>query len=730
VEVHPHSGWLAGPHRTEQLDPKVMEVLLRLVESGGSVVTRRALMKDVWGGVVVTDFALSRCIYQLRKSLRSAAGTDESPIETLSKRGYRLIWPIKHAHPADQLAKLRKRPVWLAAGFLAAILVLAVSAWIDFGRPARVDGQNSLSHERSVRLAVLPLESLSTDPALKSFASGLGMEIVHELARVPGVSVLGRTSAFDGSQKGTSRLELGRQLGVEYVLSGSVQGVGNQRRVLLNLLAVPDGRLMWSQSYLLAKDVPFMPIRNVAAETARLFHFLVDPGAVPGSTDSLEAFEAYLEAKQAGGLAVKRTHLQRAVELDPEFAQAWNALASLEVMPVWNGEIPVEEAWSRAQPYIERALDIAPDLPDTLVTLGRFRREFNDVEGAIAMFRKALEVDPGHTFAAANLGLMLRLAGDFEGALEIHAAAVEADPLNALAITRLGTSYWFVERHEDGAVQYRRAAELAPDNEEIYDSWAGMLAMGMGQLDQALLRIEQKAVVEGRPTPRTLATKAFLADTLGLDTLAARAWDSALRQTTEKDSIESELAYRLLARGDDDAARALLYRATVERSNDAGTQWMLGLLDIESGQPDRFLQRVQAALPDFLDDLEDLRPLDVPAVLVAALARLENGQREAASSLLRAVLDALGQPLGREHLWAAAAHAMLGDTRLALAELERSPPGWVRVWAPLALRDPRFASLQGAPEFLALVKGHLEALEGQRKSYLAQARDVRVAAGR
>jgi len=730
VEVHPRSGELRGPHRAEQLDPKVMKVLLRLAEGDGRMVTRRALMKDVWGGVIVTDFALSRCIYQLRKALRSAAGTDEQPIETLPKRGYRLNWPITNVLPREDPAPRRERPVWLAAGFLSAFVVLAVSAWFGFGRPAPVDGPNPAAVERTVHLAVMPLENLSNDPALQSFARGLAMEILHEVARVPGVSVLGRTSAFDRSQEGTPSLELGRRLGAEYILGGSVQGVGSQRRVLLNLLAVPDGRLMWSQTYLLARDAPFVPIRNVAEETARLFDFLVDPGARLGSTDNLEAFEAYLDAYQAEGLEAKRARLQRAVELDSGFAQAWNALAALEVMPVWNGDVPVEEAWSRAQPHVERALEIAPDLPDAFVTLGRFRREFGDLEGAIDMFRKALEVDPGHAYAAANLGLVLRFAGDFEEALEIHAAAVAADPLDALAITRLATSYWFVERHEEAAAQYHRAAELLPGNEEIYDSWAGMLAMGMGRFDEALLKIEQKAAVEGQPTVRTLATKAFLADTLGLDTLAANTWEAALERATDRESIEMRLAYRLLARGEDSAARALLYRERIERSDDADTQWMLGLLDIESAHPERFLQRVEATFPGSDEALGDLRPLDVPAVLVTALARLENGQQEAASSLLRAAINALGRPLAREHLLAAAAHAMLGDTRAALAELSRSPPGWVRAWAPLALRDPRFASLRDAPEFHALVEGHLEAIEHQREASLTQLHEVRIAGGR
>ena len=93
----------------------------------------------------------------------------------------------------------------------------------------------------------------------------------------------------------------------------------------------------------------------------------------------------------------------RAVELDPAFSQAWNALAGMEVYPVWNGEKTVVEAWTIAAPFIAKALAINPDLPSVHITLGRFKREFGNLDGAIEPFEKALELDPGNERALEML---------------------------------------------------------------------------------------------------------------------------------------------------------------------------------------------------------------------------------------------------------------------------------------------------------------------------------------
>lgn len=694
-----------------------MAVLLRLAAADGHVVSRESLLADVWPNVIVSDTALSRCIYQLRKVLGEVSGADTSPVETLPKRGYRLAWPVDAGARNPGPVRERTRTAGMPWKTLAAVVlaVLVVSAVLRL--PER--WTEGFTTDAEVRLVVFPPDDLSPTRDQRPFATGLAREIAHDLASLPGLTVIGRNSSLGELPREASITGQAEQLDADYVLGGTIRTIGSSRRVLLDLRSLPGNEVLWSHTFLLDATASFDILRRVVWETARLLEFSLDPNHPHGSTDRLDAFQAYLAAGQTQDYAAKKNHLERAVRLDPEFARAWNRLAAIEVMPVWNGVTTVEEAWSRAEPNVRRALEIVPDMPDALVTLGRFRREFGDLDGAIALFEKALEQDPGHAYAAANLGLVLRFSGRFEEALEVHRLAAAMDPLDAAAVTRLGTSYWFVENHDEAERHYRRAAELAPEYEEIYDSWAGMLAMGRGRFDLALAKIEEKIRIEGHATPRSLATKASLADTLGLFDMADEYWHRTTLASSPQQGIDARQAWNLMARGDPLAAGELLRRGGLTQEPDPDAQLVLGLIDLSTGATVTFLERAR----DVFARLNETRLLssrdDIGGALVLALACQANGRHETAERLLQNVQDLLTDPLSREHFWLATVYAMRGNVEDALHELEASPPGWVRGWAPLAMQDARFAALRDAPSFRTLIAGHLDELDRQRNAYLA-----------
>ena len=136
VEVDPGIGTVTGPGGNVHLDPKVLDVLHCLVSADGEVVSRETLMSEVWGDVIVTDFALSRCIYQLRKNLMRAADSDESPIQTLSKRGYRLNWPVGDIVPEQsKVNKNRKQTIAFISAF-ALVFMITASFWAVRNQPA------------------------------------------------------------------------------------------------------------------------------------------------------------------------------------------------------------------------------------------------------------------------------------------------------------------------------------------------------------------------------------------------------------------------------------------------------------------------------------------------------------------------------------------------------------------------------------------------------------------
>jgi len=720
VEVAPETGAVSGPKGGAALDPKVMDVLVCLVMARGQLVTRDQIMESVWPGVVVTDFALSRCIYQLRKTLIEVSAAVTSPVETLPKRGYRLAWNVRdgksaatdRTHPGDKLVSAR------AAG-VAVLAFLAVMAASFFLTPWD-DSPGVSAPGRAVRVSVVPLEDVSVDGNDVVFAKGLTREIMHQVAGIPGVVAIGRSSVFELATAGVPVIDTATRLDADLVLSGQVSQVGDARRVLIDLRSVPQGELLWSHSYLVETGAPFVMLSELAQSVAMVLEFSAYPGRARGSTENLEAFEAYIAAGEADNRESKRQLLQHAVELDPAFAVAWDRLAGIEVMPVWNGEIPVEDAWRRAKPYLDRAFELDPDLPSAYITLGRFQRELGDTEGAIASFEHALELDPGNGWASANLGLVLRFAGRYEEALTIHETAVIMDPLSAAAQARLGTSYWFVGDFGSAARHYQTAIDLDPTFEETFDSWAGMLGAGLGRFDEALEMMQRKMALPGEPTVRSLATLGNISSTLGMDDSALDYWRRALEINPEYPPVyQGRMKYHL-ARGDDETARRIA-RAALELSpGDVDAHLVLATLDFENGDGDAFVRRMKAAYPDWFDDPFTVDTSDPGTALLVALAYGAEGKVLEERLVLQAVTESIENPRSWQHLVLAAAFAMEGQSGQALRYLRSSPPGRVRLQAQLMMRDPRFASLRGNEEFRALVGAHLEEirLQGSRAEVL------------
>lgn len=711
VDIDPESGRIAGPGGQQHLDPKVVAVLVRLAREPGRIVSRDTLMEDVWGDLVVSDYALSRCIYQLRKKLSLAALLEESAIETLPKRGYRLNWQVRQvpaaAAPADS--------GFVFAGIIAAVSLIGISLWSNWG-PAPADSTSLAGDE--LRLVVFPLDDLSEARDQRVFAEGLGREIQHRLATLPDLTLIGRTSAFDPERERVDLLAQAERLGASYVLGGSVQSVAGVRRVLVDLRTAPAGELLWSREFVIDGNANFDVVQDVAREVVTRFRFSADPGFGQETTSSLEAFEAYLAAFAAESDNQRREALLRAVELDPDFAKAWNALAGIEVYPVWNGQKTVEDAWATAAPYIERALAINPNLPDVHITLGRFQREFGDLDEAIEHFERALELDPGNPDALANLGIVLRPAGRYEQALQVHQLAVALDPLDALAQARLGTSHWLMENHDEAARYHAIAAELEPDDEEIYDSWSAMLSLGLGLFDEALIKLDRKMRIERKPTPRTLTRAGVLASTLRLDELAEQYFDAAAGASPSEQTALVERATHYLSIGEDSTARSLAERALKLSPGNADALTIIGAFDIEAGRPELFLQRLENAYPE-LTDPDASGEGGILETLLVATAFSANGNRDAADRLAQSVIDRVGQPRSYQHLWVAMAHALRGDVAAAMRELRESPAGWVRQRARLLPRDPGFAALHSLPEFQRLVAAHRAELSRQRDAYLA-----------
>jgi tetratricopeptide (TPR) repeat protein len=603
-----------------------------------------------------------------------------------------------------------RRVYW--AIVVLALIAVAADVAINASRKTPETAVETLP-DVPVRVAVLPLEDDSPDRSQAVFARGLTREIVHQIARLPVVVAVGRSSVFDMAEVGSPDLETARRLEADVLLSGDVKAVGTARRILVDLRSVPEGELLWSHSYLIEQDVPFVMPPDLARSVAEALDFNVNGGSVRLTTDNLAAFEAYVAAGETDNDDARQQFLERALQLDPRFAAAWNALAAGEVMRAWNGEVTIDDAWRRAKPYLDRAFAIDPDSPQALVTLGRFQRNRGETEAAIATFRRALAVDPGDEWASANLGLALRWTGRYEEALAIHAAAVTMDPLSPAAQARLGTSHWFMGDFDEAARHYQTAIDLNPYYEESYDSWSGMLAFGLGRFDEALTMMRRKMAIEAAPSVRTLTAAGSLSSMLGNDADAVAYWKRAEEINRDYVAIHSDRARHHLVRRESAAARRSALTALELSPVDADAQLVLAILDLESDDRQAFRDRIRATYPAYFDGVPDLPAAHLDIALLVAQAMGEAGMVEEKLNLLSAIQESIDTPRARQHLWMAAVHAMRDETDEAMRYLNSSPPGRVRAQAPLLMRDPRFASLRSKPEFQSLIAQHLAVLRAQ-----------------
>jgi TolB-like protein/Flp pilus assembly protein TadD len=378
----------------------------------------------------------------------------------------------------------------LAAGI--GVVVLAGVLWLLLGRD-RSAGPTAGSTDRGAptvaagpadgrqMIVVLPFENLG--PAEDEyFADGISEEISSRLAAVSGLGVISRSSAMQYKDNPLSSRQIGEELGVDYVLEGSVRweraADGPSRvRVTPELIRVADDTHVWSDRYDRELERIFEVQSDIAEQVTRQIGVtLLDPerevlAARP--TDNVEAYQAYLRAlenlnhpdlsERTLGTAVEL--FRRATELDPDFAQAWARLSYAISRHNWFSAGFGGTEWVLdARQAAERAMELRPNLAEGKLALGyvHYYGE-RDYEKALVSFREVVEARPNDTEANAALGYILRRLGRFDEAIERLEKAVELNPRGADHIFSLAATYQRVRGYEDAIRAVDRAIALVPD---------------------------------------------------------------------------------------------------------------------------------------------------------------------------------------------------------------------------------------------------------------------------
>ena len=453
------------------LPPKVAELLIALVQAAGSVLTREELLRVLWPDTVVEEGSLTSHISLLRKALGERPMAQEF-IETIPKRGYRFVAPVK------RLA--------------------------------------SVAHDSGVdrtMLVVLPFENLSAGERYDYFSDGLTEEMITELARLSPerLGVIARTSAMQFKLTTKSIAQIGSELRVSHVLEGSVRRVGERVRITAQLIRVSDESHLWAQSY----ERGFHDVLEVQVEVARAvareIHITLTPheqdrldGDRSRSIDS-QAYELYLRGRHfwyrrtEEGIRKSIECFEQALRYDPKFAAAYDGISDAHTMLACRGMTPAVESFHIAKSAARHAVRLQPELGEGYASLAHVRLHDWDWVGLESEFRQAVELDPGYAIAHYWYAEYLMAMGRTREAVGRVEHASELDPLNSVINASVGMIRYLAHDYDGALVALRRGIEIDPTHYVSYLR-IGLVCLQKNLPHEAIDAMQQAVIHSGRST--------------------------------------------------------------------------------------------------------------------------------------------------------------------------------------------------------------------------------------
>jgi TolB-like protein/DNA-binding winged helix-turn-helix (wHTH) protein len=457
------------------LAPKVFDTLLVLVNARGRIVDKDDLLKQVWPGTFVEEGSLARNISTLRKVLGDDGG-EQRLIETIPKRGYRIVAPIRELAPAER-PSLPVTPARTEAppqrprryGRIAVALAAVAAAGVVIGMSATQLWGPTETTIRSV--AVLPLRSLSSDPADDFFADGTTESLISGLAQIHALDVTSRTSVmrFKGSTKPLK--DIARELGVDAIVEGSVQRANGRIRESIQLIRASTDTHIWANEY----DRDARDVLALQSEIARGIVEELGPRLTSQEATRLttvkqvspEAVDAFMLGKYhywrnaETGLRKAIAYFDRAIALQPDYAAAygWKAASWMDLRTFRDPQAVVE-----ARNAATKALELDPDDANAHVAMGFVHAAEWEWGHAEREFRRALEIDPTGVQSCACYALILGQLDRIPEALVLIERARKTNPLSTQVEWNYGLILLYARRYEDAETHLRRAIELDPQN--------------------------------------------------------------------------------------------------------------------------------------------------------------------------------------------------------------------------------------------------------------------------
>jgi len=418
------------------LKPKVVETLELLVQESGRLISKDELMTRLWPDTVVEESNLTQNVYLLRKVLGSDPN-GRSYIENVPKRGYRFIADVDETVGTESRSRISTRT----------------------------------AHSSGNSIAVLPLANESQDPHAEYLSDGITESIINHLAQLPQLKVIARSTVFRYKGRDVAPEKVGRELGVNVVLTGRVLLLGDKLIVRTELVDAVEGWQLWGEQYnrfssdilelqeVIAQDISGkLQVRLTGEDRKRL---------AKRPTDNTEAYHLFIKGRYYLNKRLNEKipkavdYFKAAIDLDPTYAAAYVGLADCYPLLTLYGALSPRDAYTKAEAAAGKALEIDGSLADAHNALGVIKLFYTwDWSGAEQKFLQAIELNPSYADAHQRYGMLLVAKRRFEEAEREFEKALVIDPLSLITRTFSGYPFYYAHNFDAAVNRFKEVIEM------------------------------------------------------------------------------------------------------------------------------------------------------------------------------------------------------------------------------------------------------------------------------
>jgi TolB-like protein/DNA-binding winged helix-turn-helix (wHTH) protein len=481
-------GSLRAADREIELRSKSFEVLRYLVENADRLVTKEELVKAIWPNVTATDESLAHCVSEVRNAIGDG---QHNIIKTVPRRGYRFAAPVSRSH-SDAASALSSSP--------ATIPHLEACSGADLHRELPLPDRPSI--------AVLPFQNMSGDVEQEYFADGVVEEIITALSRFSSLFVIARNSSFRYKGHAVDVKQIGRELGVRYVLEGSVRKATQRVRITGQLVDAANGAHLWADRFDGALEDVFDLQDQVAASVAGAIAPKLEQAEIERAkrkpTESLVAYDYFLRGMENTYQNTRETVSEalrlfyRTIELDPAFGAAYGMAASCYMLRKgggWMGD-RVEEI-VEAERLARKAVQLGKDDAVPLSRAGNvLAYVVHDLDAGKLFTDRALALNPNLAFAWYSSGWLRVWIGEPDIAIKhlAHFARMSPlDPLMPLAQAGIAFANFYAGRHDEALLLAEQTLQASPNVTPALrlSAAANALTGRIGQAKKMMARLRQ-----------------------------------------------------------------------------------------------------------------------------------------------------------------------------------------------------------------------------------------------